>query len=91
MVTYPCSTPRANPTAIVKAAHLPSQTYGLAEGMSFGGVRGSDLSTAEAIFDVVFSSRVKIKRYMKYQLGILCLTLVPPASPTVFPGCRVFG
>ena len=62
----------------VKAAYFPCQPYGLPESVSFGGVRDSDLSTAEAIFDLVFSSTVKIKRCMKYQLGILCLILVPP-------------
>lgn len=64
----------------MKAAHFPSQPYGLPESMSFGGVRDSDLSTAEATFDLVFSSRVN-KRYTKYQLGILCLILVPPTPP----------
>lgn len=41
----------------------------------------TDLSTTETIFDLVFSSRVKIKRRMKYQLEILSLILIPPTPP----------
>lgn len=47
---------------LVKAAHCPSQPCGLPEN---GGVRDFDLSTAEAIFDLGFSSKVKTKRCMK--------------------------
>lgn len=45
----------------VKSVHFPSQPYGLPESVSFGGVRDSDLSTAEATFDLVLSSKLKIK------------------------------
>lgn len=55
----------------VKAAHCPSPQYGLPESVSFGGARASDLSTAEALLDPLFSSRVKIKRDMKCQVRIL--------------------
>lgn len=48
----------------VKSVHLPSQPYGLPECVSFGDVRDSDLSTAEATFDLVLSSKLKIKRYI---------------------------
>lgn len=46
---------------LVKAAHCPSQPCGLPENVSFGRVRDSDISTAEAIFDLGFSSKVKMK------------------------------
>ena len=72
----------------VEAAHLPSQPCGLPESVSFGDVRDPDLSTADAIFDLVFSSRLKIKRYMRHQLG----NLPNPCTSysTVSPGCRAF-
>lgn len=62
----------------VKAAHFFSQSYGLPEALV---VLDTDLPTTEATIDLVLSSRVKFKRYMKYQLGILCLILVPPTPP----------
>lgn len=65
---------------------LPETYSGLPETLSLG----NNLSKDEAIFDLIFSFRVKIKRYMKYQLGILCLVLVLPI-PAISLGCLASG
>lgn len=86
VVLYPCGTLGTNPTVLQWKCPLSISAYGLPETLSLG----NNLSKDEAIFDLIFSFRVKIKRYMKYQLGILCLVLVLP-TPAISLGCLASG
>lgn len=78
--------PGTNPTVLHWKCPLSISAYGLPESLSLG----ENLSKDEAIFDLVFTFMVKIKRYMKHKLGILCLVL-DPLTPPISLGCQASG
>lgn len=86
VVLCPCGTLQTNPTVLQRKYPLSISAYGLPESLSLG----KNLSKGEAIFDLVFAFRVKIKRYMKNKLGILCLIL-DPLTPPISLGCQASG
>lgn len=86
VVLCPCSTQGMSPTVLRWKCPLSISAHGLSESLSLG----KNLSKDEAIFDLVFTFRVKIKRYMKHKLGILCLVL-DPLTPPISPGCQASG
>lgn len=86
VVLCPCGTLGTNPTGLQWMCPLSISAYGLPESLSLG----KNLSKDEAIFDLVFTFRVKIKRYMKHKLEILCLVL-DPLTPPISLGCQSSG
>lgn len=86
VVLCPSSTLEMNLTVLQWKCPQSISAYGFPESLSLG----KNLSKDEAIFDLVFTFRVKIKRYMKNKLGILCLDL-DPFTPPISLGCQASG